>query len=195
MQCALEHPCIRHATVQAWALEYTQFHLGHIEPIAVLERVVELRLLRKVSRLGRRKGCIKRCGRMRIEVVQHHDERGTYVLDVSLPFEPRLERAFLRTRRTVARLICSALVISASFQLSAAVSKTRARMCLCAAVWPCRITCSSWARSAPLSFPQYFFLGIAGQSSLGRFDQTVSQSKLIPPHQRDERLACLTGLC
>ena len=65
---ALKHEAISDAPVEALAGEHGKLRLRHVEPAAVLGRIVPLKPLDKPPRLRCGKSFIKRCRFMRVEV-------------------------------------------------------------------------------------------------------------------------------
>ncbi len=75
---------------QALALKYTELQFGHVQPTALLGRVMKLQPFEKASRLCGREGLIQRGGPMGVEIIQHHSDQ----LGFGLRLKPRgLRRA------------------------------------------------------------------------------------------------------
>src|SRR5499427_10298551 len=74
-----------------------------------------------------------------------------------------------RVRATVAVPTSNVAAIALSLSPSAALSRMRARVSLRARVLPPRSRCSKVARSSALKSTTYFFLGMSGDSSHGRY--------------------------
>ena len=56
----LENGAVRDATIQALTTKVTQFNLGHVEPTAVLGRVLQFQAVENAPRFGGRENFVKR---------------------------------------------------------------------------------------------------------------------------------------
>ena len=70
----LEECGVGNAAGKALARKNREFGLGQIEPAAVLGRVVPFEPLDDAARFGRLEGFVKRCWRVRIQVVLNQDD-------------------------------------------------------------------------------------------------------------------------
>src|SRR3954451_7955616 len=84
------------ATVEALALQDAQLDLGHVEPTAMLGRVVDLQFVRQALRLGRRERLLQRGGRVSVQLIHHQGQDFRLgkvdvdqVLDTARPVDPR----------------------------------------------------------------------------------------------------------
>ena len=68
-----QHFLIRNPTVQALPGQHRQLMFSHIEPTAVLRRVVYLQAFSNSPRLLRLKGLVQGCGMVSVLVVHHQD--------------------------------------------------------------------------------------------------------------------------
>ena len=59
------------AAIQTLGREHTEFGFGHVEPTAVLGRVVPFETLDEPARLGGGKGFVERGGLVGVEIVLH----------------------------------------------------------------------------------------------------------------------------
>ncbi len=66
-----EHGFVRDAAIQTLALQDTQLDFGHIQPTAMLGRVMKFELLQNATGVCGFKGLIERRGFVRVEIVQH----------------------------------------------------------------------------------------------------------------------------
>src|SRR5215471_12035542 len=66
-----EHGFVRYTAIQTLSLQDTQLDFGHIQPTAVLGRVMKFELLQNAPRFCGGKGFIERRGFVGVEVVQH----------------------------------------------------------------------------------------------------------------------------
>src|SRR3972149_3078498 len=71
---------------QALALKYTELQFGHVQPTAMLGRVMKLQAFENASRLFGREGLIQRGWPMGVEITQHHpDQLGLRVNLITQP--------------------------------------------------------------------------------------------------------------
>ncbi len=77
---------VRYPSVKAYPAEHTELDFGHVEPTAMLGRVVKLQPSGDASRFFGFKGLIERCDFVSVEVVKHHaDYLGLWVRIVDQP--------------------------------------------------------------------------------------------------------------
>src|SRR6516165_3645649 len=79
----LRSSCQAAAPIEALTRQDTEFRLGHIQPTAMLGRIVPLEPLDEATCLGGWKGLIERCGLVGAEIVLHeHDLAGSAKVSV-----------------------------------------------------------------------------------------------------------------
>jgi len=74
-------------SVQALARYHREFDFRHVEPTAMLGRIVQIQLPQNTARFGRGKGRVQRGWRMGVQVVQHDTHHGRLgIMDVHQVF-------------------------------------------------------------------------------------------------------------
>src|SRR4029450_2060888 len=101
-QFPFQHCCGGDAPVQALPSQDTEFDLSHVEPTAMLGRIVKLQLLANAVRFRRGKSLIERGGLVDVEIIQHYpDHLGLGVALIDQPLHrvgKILHRSLLRYR-------------------------------------------------------------------------------------------------
>src|SRR5947209_4430800 len=77
----------RQSLIQTLPSQDTQLDLGHVEPTAMLRRVMKLQPMHNAPSLFGFKGLIQGCRRVRVQVIQDHlDQRGLREVDIDQVF-------------------------------------------------------------------------------------------------------------